>query len=84
MKIQIVGPQCIKSTRLAENATAAASQLGIEYELETISDSNLAASLGVIASPGLIINGEVRIVGRVPSREELKHLYHYLSRNLKI
>lgn len=72
MKIQILGPGCAKCTKLAETAALAAKELGIEYELEKIADINQIMSFGVMMTPGLVVNGEVKSVGKVPSVEELK------------
>ena len=72
MKIHILGPGCAKCTQLAENVTAAAKELGIDCEMEKVSDFNQIMSFGVMMTPGLVINGEVKAVGRVPSQEEIK------------
>ena len=72
MKIQILGPGCAKCTRLMETAEAAAKELGVDYQLEKISDINQIMSFGVMMTPGLVVNGEVKSVGKVPSLDEMK------------
>lgn len=74
MKIQILGPGCAKCTKLAETAVTAAKELGIEYELEKISDINQIMGFGVMMTPGLVVDGEVKSVGKVPSLIEVKNM----------
>lgn len=72
MKIQILGPGCAKCTKLKETAEAAAKELGIACEFEKISDVNQIMGFGVMMTPGLVVDGEVESVGKVPSLEEMK------------
>ncbi len=74
MKIQILGPGCAKCNKLAETAQSAADELGVDYELEKVSDLNQILSLGVMMTPGLVIDGEVKSFGKVPSVEEIKKM----------
>jgi small redox-active disulfide protein 2 len=74
MKIQILGPGCAKCTKLAETAVTAAEELGIEYEIEKVSDVNEIMTFGVMMTPGLVVNGEVKSVGKVPSLSEMKNM----------
>lgn len=74
MKIQVLGPGCRKCAQLAEQADAAAKELGLEYEIEKISDMNEIMSFGVFMTPGLVVDGEVKSVGKVPSVEALKKM----------
>jgi small redox-active disulfide protein 2 len=74
MKIQILGPGCAKCTKLAETAVTAAEELGIEYEIEKVSDINEIMTFGVMMTPGLVVNGEVKSVGKVPSLSEMKNM----------
>ena len=72
MKIHVLGPGCAKCTQLAETATTAAKELGIEIELEKVTDFNKIMSFGVMMTPGLVVDGEVKSIGRVPSLAEVK------------
>jgi small redox-active disulfide protein 2 len=74
MKIHILGPGCPKCKQLAEIATQAADELGIEYDLEKVSDLDKIMSFGVMMTPGLVINGEVKSVGKVPSLADIKSM----------
>lgn len=74
MKIHVLGPGCPKCNQLAETTTQAANELGIEFELEKVSDFDKIMSFGVMMTPGLVIGGEVKSVGRVPSLSEIKDM----------
>jgi small redox-active disulfide protein 2 len=69
---QILGTGCPKCNKLAENTAAAADELGIEYEIEKVSDIAKILEFGVIATPALAVDGEVKVVGKAPSVSELK------------
>lgn len=71
-KIMILGPGCPKCTKLAENAEAAAKALGIEYQIEKVKDLAKIMKFGVMMTPGLVIDGEVKSVGKALSVEEIK------------
>ena len=71
-KIQILGAGCPKCRKLAENAEEAAKNLGIEYEIEKVTDINQITSFGVMMTPGLVIDGEVKSSGRLLSASEIR------------
>jgi small redox-active disulfide protein 2 len=73
-KIQVLGTGCAKCKKLAENAEAAARESGIEYELEKVTDINEIMKFGVMMTPALAIDGEVKVVGKVPSPEEIEKI----------
>ena len=73
-KIQILGTGCPKCRKLAENAEAAAKALGIEYALEKVTNINDIMKFGVMMTPALAVDGVVKVVGKVPSVEEIKSL----------
>ena len=73
-KIQILGTGCPKCKKLAESAEAAAKELGIEYELEKITDINEIMSFGVMLTPGLVIDGDVKAAGKAPDADEIKQM----------
>jgi len=74
MKLQVVGPGCMNCKTLAERTDAAAKELGLEYELEKVDDLKAIVSMGVMRTPALVIDGETKLVGRVPSVSELKEI----------
>jgi len=71
-KIQILGTGCKKCQTLMENAKSAADELGIEYELIKVTDIKDIAGFGVMLTPALAVDGEVKLVGKVAKPEELK------------
>lgn len=71
-KLQVLGTGCPKCKKLAENAEAAAKELAIEYEIEKVTDINEIMKFGVMMTPALAVDGEVKIVGKVPSVKEIK------------
>ena len=71
-KLQILGTGCPKCKKLAENAEAAAQALGIEYELEKVTDINEIMKMGVMMTPALAVDGEVKVVGKVPDADAIK------------
>ena len=73
-KMQILGTGCPKCAKLAENAKAAADALGMEYEIEKVTDINAIMDFGVMMTPALVVDGEVKVVGKAPSVDELKKL----------
>ena len=74
MKIQILGPGCRKCNQLAVQAEEAAKGLGLDYEIEKITDMNEIMKFGVFMTPGLVVDGTVQTVGKVPSPDELKKI----------
>jgi small redox-active disulfide protein 2 len=73
-KIQILGTGCPKCKKLAENAEAAAKELGIEYEIEKVTQINDIMKMGVMITPALAIDGEVKVAGKVASPEDIKKM----------
>lgn len=74
MLIQILGTGCPKCSKLAELTDKAAQELGLDYKLIKITDISDITSFGVMMTPALAINNEVKIAGKVPSIEEIKKL----------
>ncbi|MCP3904125.1 MAG: thioredoxin family protein [Planctomycetes bacterium] len=72
--IKILGTGCPKCRQLADNAAAAAEQLGTECEIEKITELSEIMQHGVMLTPGLVIDDEVRASGKVPSVEEIKSM----------
>ena len=71
-KIQILGSGCPKCHKLAENAETAAKELGLEYELIHVTDITEIFNFGVMMTPALAVDGDVKLVGKVSSIEEIK------------
>ncbi len=73
-KIQILGTGCPKCAKLAENAESAAKALGLEFDIEKVTDIGEIMTFGVMLTPALAVDGQVKVVGKVPSPEEIQRL----------
>jgi small redox-active disulfide protein 2 len=73
-KIQVLGPGCAKCKKLAEHTEQAAKELGIDCEIEKITDIKQIMDFGIVMTPGLVVDGKIKISGKVPSVEEVKEL----------
>ena len=73
-KIQILGTGCAKCEKLAKNAKQAADNLGLDYEMEKITDLNQIMGFGVMSTPGLAVDGKVLVTGKVPAPADLEKL----------
>jgi len=73
-KLQILGPGCARCADLAAATEQAAKTLGIEYQLEKVTDLHQIMAFGVMMTPALVVDGKVKLAGRVPSVEEIKKL----------
>jgi small redox-active disulfide protein 2 len=71
-KIQILGTGCPKCKKLAENAEAAVKELGVEYDIEKVTKINEIMKFGVMVTPALAVDGQVKVVGKVASPDEIK------------
>ena len=71
-KVQVLGTGCPKCNQTAENAKAAAEALGVPIELVKVDKPADIAKYGVMFTPALAVEGEVKVSGRVPSPDEIK------------
>ena len=72
MKIQIPGTGCAKCKQLTEHAETAAHNLGLDYQLEKVTDIKDIMQFGVMATPALAIDGKVKVAGRVATPAEIQ------------
>lgn len=70
-KIEVLGTGCPKCQKLYMTAELAAKSLGVEFELEKVTDIERIVAAGVMATPALSVDGKVVSMGRVPSQEEI-------------
>jgi small redox-active disulfide protein 2 len=73
-KLQILGTGCVRCRTLTENVKAAADALGVDYELEKVTQIDQIMKFGVMYTPALAVDGVVKVSGKVPSVEEIKKL----------
>jgi small redox-active disulfide protein 2 len=72
--IQVLGPGCEKCQVLYERTRQAAQELGLECEIEKVSDIEAIVSFGVLSTPALVVDGTVKMNGRVPTVAQLKEM----------
>ncbi len=74
LKIQILGTGCPKCKKLAENAEKAMRELDTDYEIIKVADVDQIMRFGVMITPALAVNDEVKSAGRVLNVEEIKKI----------
>jgi len=74
IRIEILGPGCTRCKTLYERAETAAKELGIAYEIEKVTDLNVIMGYRVMSTPAMVVNGELKVSGRVPAPAELKEM----------
>ena len=74
MKIQVLGTGCAKCKQLQGNVERAVREAGVAVEVEKVEDFAAIVRLGVMTTPALVIDGQVKATGRVLSAEEVKAL----------
>ena len=74
MKIEVLGTGCPKCLALETNAKKAVEELGIDAEIEKVTKIAEIMKRGVMMTPALVVEGEVKSVGKVPSVDEIKSL----------
>jgi small redox-active disulfide protein 2 len=70
--LKILGMGCPKCAKLYETVEETAKELGIAYEIEKVTDLAKIMGYGVMMTPALVVDGEVKVAGRVPTAEEIK------------
>ncbi|MHC4157608.1 MAG: thioredoxin family protein [Planctomycetota bacterium] len=73
-KIQILGTGCPKCKKLAENTETAVKELGIEYQIEKVTDISEIMKFGVMLTPALAIDGQVKVSGKVLTVQNIKEM----------
>jgi small redox-active disulfide protein 2 len=72
MIIKVLGTGCANCKKLEENTRKAVAELGIDAAIEKVTEIKDIMSYGVMKTPALVVDGKVKIMGRVPSPEEIK------------
>ena len=71
-RIEILGPGCPKCKQMAENADEAAKALGIDYELVKVTDLGVMMGYRVMATPAIVVDGEVKSSGKLLTPDEIR------------
>ena len=74
MKIEILGPGCPRCTALAASVQAAVTKLGLDAELTKVTDITEISSRGVMVTPALVVDGQVKSTGKVLTPEEIEKI----------
>ena len=74
MKIEVVGPGCSRCITTEKNVKEALKQLGIQAEVVKVTNVAEFAPKGIMFTPGVIVDGQVKISGRIPTVEEIKKI----------
>ena len=72
MEIKVLGPGCPKCRQTEKNVKEAVSESGVAADVEKVTDTMKIASYGVFGTPAVVVDGEVKSVGKIPGKEEVK------------
>ena len=72
MDIKVLGPGCPKCTQTEQHVKDAVSETGVDATVEKVTDVLEIAGYGVFGTPAIVIDGEVKSVGKIPSKDEIK------------
>ncbi len=72
MQIKVLGPGCARCQQTAEHVKEAVTESGIEANIEKVTDAMEIAAYGVFGTPAVVIDGDVKCVGKIPSKEDVK------------
>jgi len=72
MEIKVLGPGCQRCQKTEELVREAVAEAGVDAQIEKISDIMKIAGYGVLGTPAVVVNGEVKCVGKIPDKEEIK------------
>ena len=73
-KIEVLGTGCAKCKKLTKNVEKAVKQIGSKATVEKVENLDKIMEYGVMMTPALVVDGEVKVVGRVPGVDEIKKL----------
>ncbi|MBW2517454.1 MAG: TM0996/MTH895 family glutaredoxin-like protein [Deltaproteobacteria bacterium] len=71
MEIKVLGPGCPKCQQTEKIVKEAVAEAGLDANVEKVTDTMEIAGYGVFGTPAVVINGEVKSVGRIPSKEDV-------------
>ncbi len=74
MKLEILGPGCKRCQILAENTKAAVAALGIDAEVVKVEDMQAILAYGVMSTPALVVDGQVRLAGHIATPRQIREL----------
>ncbi|MBW1712467.1 MAG: TM0996/MTH895 family glutaredoxin-like protein [Deltaproteobacteria bacterium] len=72
MEIKVLGPGCAKCKKTEEIVKAAVAESGAEAQVDKVTDMMEIATYGVFGTPAVVVDGQVKAVGKVPTKDEVK------------
>jgi len=72
MRIEILGTGCARCQQLTQNVRTALEHLGSDAEVHKVEDIQQIMTYGVMSTPALVVDGQVKVVGKVPAPKELE------------
>ena len=72
MEIKVLGPGCAKCQKTEKVVKEAVAESGVEADVEKVTDVMKIAEYGVMGTPAVVVEGEVKSVGKIPSKEDIK------------
>jgi small redox-active disulfide protein 2 len=71
MKIKVLGPGCLKCEQTEKNVKEAVQESGLDVKIEKVTDVMEIAKYGVLGTPAVVVEGEVKSVGKIPDKDEI-------------
>jgi small redox-active disulfide protein 2 len=72
MEIKVLGPGCLKCHRTETIVREVVAEAGVEAQIEKVTDAMEIAGYGVFGTPAVVVDGEVKCVGKIPNKQEVK------------
>lgn len=72
MEIKVLGPGCAKCQQTEKTVKEAVAEAGVSANIEKVTDVMKIASYGVFGTPAVVVDGEVKSVGKIPTKDEIK------------
>ena len=72
MEIKVLGPGCAKCKKAEKIVREVVAETGINADVEKVTDMLKIAEYGVMATPAVVVDGDVKIVGKIPNRDDVK------------
>ena len=72
MEIKVLGPGCPKCQQTEKIVKEAVAEAGVDASIEKVTDTMEIAGYGVMGTPAVVIDGEVKAVGKIPTKEDIK------------
>ncbi len=72
MEIKVLGPGCVKCNKTDKIVKQVVEETGVDARVEKITDLMEIAGYGVMGTPSVVVDGEVKSVGKIPSKDEIR------------